>query len=157
MPAVPGGPGEDQPQVKCVWASFAGRLQKSLQPRQSGRFLYCCEVKSRLVARLTQEMIWEQFLILLKRLHLQCADGKQVHSFHQDPSPVKKASLRGEVECHRRENCEQARVLTRASPRRGIVETLQRLQKSFPFRAAPTPGGLRTFHNLQSREYPASP
>src|SRR5260370_36316900 len=157
MPSVPGGPGHDHPQVKCVWASFAGRLQKSLQPRQSGSFLYSSEVKTRSVARLTQKMIWEQFLILLKRLHLQCADGKQVHSFHQDPSPVKKASLRGEVECHRRENCEQARVLTRASPRRGILVTLQRLLKSLPDKGTPTPGGLRTFHNLQSREYPASP
>jgi|ERR1700676_975200 len=101
-------------------------------------------------------MIWQKILILLKRLHLQCTDGKQVHSFHQDPSPVKKASLRGDVECYRRENCERARVLTRASPRRGIVETLQRLQKSFPFRAAPTPGGLRSVQDLLSREYPTS-
>jgi hypothetical protein len=57
-------------------------------------------------------MIWQQFLILLKRLQLQCADGKQVHGFHQDPSPVKK-SIRGDVEGYRRENFEQARVLTR--------------------------------------------
>jgi len=35
-------------------------------------------------------MIWQQFLILLKRLHLQSAVGKLVHSFHQDPSPVKR-------------------------------------------------------------------
>jgi len=43
-----------------------------------------------------------------KRLQLRCADGKQVHSFHQDPLPVKKASIRGDVEGYRRENCEQA-------------------------------------------------
>src|SRR5229473_6729025 len=100
-------------------------------------------------------MIWQQSLILLKSLHLQSVDGKQVHSFHQDPSPVKKASLRGDVECYRRENCEQARVLLRTASRRGNVEALQRLQKSFPFRAAPILGGLRSAQDLLSREYPA--
>jgi hypothetical protein len=100
-------------------------------------------------------MIWQKFLILLKRLHLQRADGEQVHSFHQDTSPVKNASLRSDMECYRRENCEQARVLTRASSRREIVETLRPLQKSFPFRAAPTLGGLRSAQDLLSREYRA--
>src|SRR5713226_7138619 len=65
------------------------QVKKSLQPRQSGSFLHSSGVKTRSVARLTQEMIWQKFLILLKRHHLQCADGKQVHNFHQDPSPVK--------------------------------------------------------------------
>src|SRR5712664_4223198 len=132
------------------------QVKKSLQPRQSGSCLYSSGVKTRSMARLTQETIWQKFLILLKRLHLQCADSKQVHSFHQDPSPVKKASLRGDVECHHRENCEQARVLPRASPRRGIVEASRRLQKSFPFRAAPTPGGLRSAQDSLSHEYPTS-
>ena len=119
-------------------------------------FLYSSEVKTRSVARLTQEMIWEQFLILLKRLHLHCADGKQVHSFYQDPSPVRKASLRGDVECYRRVNCEQARVLPMASPRRGVVEASQQLRKSFPFTAAPAPGELRSAPDSLSREYPTS-
>src|ERR1700686_3846085 len=103
------------------------QVKKSLQPGQSGNFLYSSGVKTRSVARLKQKMIWQQSLILLKRLPLQCAAGKLVHSFHQDPSPVKKASLRGDMECHRRENCQQARVLPRASSRRGIVEALRRL------------------------------
>src|SRR6202521_1221488 len=79
------------------------QVKKSLQPGQSGNFLYSSGVKTRSVARLKQKMIWQQSLILLKRLPLQCAAGKLVHSFHQDPSPVKKASLRGDMECHRRE------------------------------------------------------
>src|SRR6267378_5048388 len=98
-------------------------------------------------------MIWQQFLILLKPLHLQCADGKQVHSFHQDPSPVTKASSRGDVQCRRQENREQARVLLRAASRRGNVEALQWLRKSFPFRAARSLGGLRSAQDLLSREY----
>src|SRR5260370_11787204 len=126
------------------------QVKKSRQLRQSGSFLHSAGVKTRSVARLTQEMIWQKFLILLKRLHLQCADGKQVHNFHQDPSPVKNALLRGDVECHRRENCEQARVLPTASPRRGNVEALQRLLKVFSFRAAPTPRGLRSAQDPRS-------
>jgi hypothetical protein len=87
---------------------------------------------------------------------LQCADGKQVHGFHQDPSQMRKASLSSDVECQRRENCEQALVLPRASSSGEIVEALGRAQKSLPFRAAPTPGGLRSAQDLLSREYPTS-
>jgi hypothetical protein len=36
-------------------------------------------------------MIWQQFPILLKLLHLQSIDGNQVHSFLEESSPAIKS------------------------------------------------------------------
>jgi hypothetical protein len=81
------------------------------------------------VARLTQEMIWQKFLILLKRLHLQCADEEQIHSFHQDPSPVKKhlsevrwnAFVGGIVS-----RCEYCRAITEKTDRRSFTAVAEK-------------------------------
>jgi len=59
--------------------------------------------------------IWLPFLSLRQEFHLQWGHRNNASGLDQDPSPVTKASLKGEIECHRRENNESERVLLEGS------------------------------------------
>ena len=133
----------------------AGRLKNPSNLGNQVVFSIPGGVKTRSVARLKQEMIWQQFLIFLKSFHLHWREASPQlpsRSFASDkmhPSEamwnaVVKRIMNGREYCRGRHRQEETPKLCSG------------YGKCFPFRVAPTLGGLRSAQDLLSREYPAS-